>query len=366
MYIYQCDNWPNFTWDKKIINDLLIELRFQQGRLIGGMESIGFQIREETVLKTLTSDVVKSSEIEGEILDQSLVRSSVARKLGMDIAANKVDRNVDGVVEMMLDATQNYDQKLTKKRLLKWHASLFPTGRSGTQKIIVGAWRKGSVEVISGRAGKEKIHFKGPPAEDVNHQMLVFLNWINHEKKADLVLKAAIAHLWFVTIHPFDDGNGRIGRAIADLLLARSEKSASRFYSLSSQIQLERKHYYTILEKTQKGNLDITHWIEWFLACLSKALQNSTLTLHTILQKGRFWEKLSKINLNERQKKMINMMIDGFKGNLTTTKWAKITKSSQDTAYRDILELINLNILIKNPQGGRSTSYSLRHHVENK
>ena len=360
MYIYQNANWPNFLWDNERLADTLIQLRHQQGRLIGGMESIGFQLRDETVLQTLMQDVVKSSEIEGEILDQSLVRSSVARHLGMESAAlDIVDRNVDGVVEMLLDATQKFDQPLTKERLLNWHAALFPDGQSGFAKIKVGAWRMGSVQVISGQMGKETLHFEAPPAERVDHEMELFLDWINHEKTMDPVLMAAVAHLWFVTIHPFDDGNGRIGRAIADMMLARSEKSPHRFYSLSAQIQAERKKYYAVLEQTQKGELDITSWIKWFFGCLGRAIENAHSTLDVIVSKAQFWESLAETSLNERQRKILNRMLDGFDGKLTSSKWAKMTKCSQDTAYRDILDLIDRGILIKNVEGGRSTSYSL-------
>lgn len=360
MYIYELGNWPNFFWDREHISDLLVHLRHIQGRLIGGMESIGFHLREETILQTLTQDVVKSSEIEGEILDQPLVRSSVARHLGMEKAAlNRIDRNIDGVVEMILDATQKFDHTVTKERLFNWHAGLFPTGRSGFTKIKVGMWRTGIVQVVSGQMGRETLHFEGPPVERVDQEMQHFLDWLNNESTLDLVLKAAVAHLWFVTIHPFDDGNGRIGRAIADLLLARSEKTSHRFYSLSAQIQSERKYYYTILEQTQKGNLDVTSWIEWFFGCLERAIGNASLTLEVILQKARAWEVLAKVPLNERQRKIINRILDGFDGKLTTSKWAKIAKCSQDTAYRDILDLIARGILVKNAEGGRSTSYSL-------
>ncbi len=360
MYIYELDNWPNFLWDQEKITDLLIQLRHQQGRLIGGMESIGFQLREDTVLQTLTQDVVKSSEIEGEILDQSLVRSSVARHLGMDIAAlDVIDKNIEGVVEMILDATQKFDQLLTKERLLGWHTTLFPNGRSGFAKIRVGSWRTGPVQVVSGRVGKEILHFEAPPAERVDHEMGHFLNWLNKEKTVDPVLKAAIAHFWFVTIHPFDDGNGRIGRAIADYLLAQSEKSSHRFYSLSAQIQKERKHYYVILEHMQKGKLDITSWIEWFFGCLGRAIEGALSSLDVVLRKKEFWEALAEASLNERQRLMINRLLDGFEGKLTSSKWAKMTKCSQDTAYRDIVDLVNQGILAKNSEGGRSTSYSL-------
>jgi Fic family protein len=356
MHIHELRDWPKFQWDQEALLPLLIEVRYQQGRLTGKMESIGFHIREETILQTLTQDVVKSSEIEGEILDQSLVRSSVARHLDIDIAGlDIVDRNVEGVVEMMLDATQNFDQPLTKKRLLGWHSSLFPAGSS---KITVGAWRREPVYVISGPIGKETVHFEASPAEKVDGEMEIFLDWLNKESPMDLTLKAAIAHLWFVTIHPFDDGNGRIGRAIADRLLARSENHSHRFYSLSAQIQKERKSYYAILEKTQKADLDITPWIKWFLEALGRAIESSVLVLDAIVDKADFWEELADVRLNERQRKIINKLLDGFEGKLTSSKWAKMTKCSQDTAYRDILELIDLGILTKNPEGGRNTSYS--------
>lgn len=360
MYIYENNGWPQFSWNKDEIANLLIQVRHKQGRLIGGMESIGFHMQDETVVQNLTQDVVKSSEIEGEILDPSLVRSSVARHLGIEIAGLDVhDRNIDGVVEMVLDATQKYDEPLSKERLFSWHAALFPTGRSGFSKIRVGAWRTGPVQVVSGRMDKEIVYFEGPPAENVGYEMDLFIKWINDTKAIDPVLKAAIAHLWFVTIHPFDDGNGRIGRAIADLLLARSEKTANRFYSLSQQIQIERKYYYTILESTQKGSLDITAWITWFFACLGRAIEYAMLEFDMILHKARFWEEHKELPLNERQRKIINLLLDGIKGKLTSSKWAKIAKCSQDTAYRDILALLKLGILSKNPGGGRSTSYSL-------
>lgn len=360
MYIYEQKCWPNFLWDQEAIAELLVQLRYKQGRLIGAMESIGFQLREETILQTLTQDVVKSSEIEGVELDQSLVRSYVARHLGMDVAGlNKVDRSVEGVVDMMLDATQNFSLRLTKTRVLSWHSSLFPKDRRDFSKIRVGEWRVGPVEVISGHMGKEVVHFEGPPANRVEREMKGFLEWLDKADGTDLVLKAALAHLWFVTIHPFEGGNGRIGRAIADLLLARSEHSSQRFYSLSAQIQLERKSYYDILESTQKGSLDVTPWIKWFFRCLTRAIETALINLDGILYKTKFWESLANTVLNDRQKKIINCLLDGFEGKLTTSKWAKITKCSQDTAYRDILNLVEKGILRKNLEGGRSTSYSL-------
>ena len=360
MYIYDHKEWPQFQWDQKHISKKLASVRHMQGRLIGGMESIGFQFRDEVILNSLTLDVVKSSEIEGEILDPSIVRSSVARRLGMDIGGLEgKDRHVDGVVEMVLDATQRFNQPLTKERVFGWHAALFPTGWSGLSKINVGSWRQGPVEVVSGEFSKEKVHFEGPAPSRVKNEMHTFLKWIEEDQTWDFVLKSAIAHLWFVTIHPFEDGNGRISRALADLLLTRSDGTPHRFYSLSSQIQRERKSYYSILEKTQKGGMDITQWIDWYLSCLERALNKALGELETVLQKSRYLESLSHLNLNERQRKLLNRLLDGIEGKLTSTKWAKMAKCSQDTAYRDIVDLLNQGLLKKDPSRGRSTSYSL-------
>jgi len=307
--------------------------------------------------------VVKSSAIEGETLDPEAVRSSIARRLGMDAGGLKpADRNVDGIVEMMLDATRNYDNPFTTERLFAWHASLFPTGRSGMRKIRVGAWRDdgdGPMQVVSGRVGKERVHFEAPGAGQLNAEMIAFVDWFNAGPEIDPVLKAGVAHLWFVTIHPFDDGNGRIARAIADLCLARSEKSSQRFYSMSAQIRRERSDYYSTLERTQKGALDITPWQEWFLSCLRRAIEGSQDTLGAVLEKARFWERFAQQSLNARQVNVLNRVLDGFEGKLTTSKWAKLTKCSQDTAYRDILDLVERGALRKDVGGGRSTSYSL-------
>ena len=362
-YIYQYDNWPNFKWEDKVILISLANVRNLEGILQGKMESIGFELREEAMLDTLTLDIVKSSEIEGEILNPELVRSSIARHLGMDIAGLlPSDRNVDGVVQMMLDATQNFNTPLTFDRLFDWHAALFPTGRSGMNKIEVGRFRNdqlGPMQVVSGALGKEKIHYQAPDANMLEKEMTLFVNWFNHENNIDPVLKAAIAHLWFVTIHPFDDGNGRIARAITDMQLARSDGSNQRFYSMSAQIKLDRKNYYNILEKTQSNDLNITNFLKWFIKSLSNALLNSDKTLSKVLDKAYFWNLNSNISLNERQKKMINKLFVGFKGNLTSSKWANINKCSSDTALRDIQDLINKNILSKDHAGGRSTKYNL-------
>jgi Fic family protein len=363
-FIHQQVNWPNFTWENDDIINLLSEARNLQGRLIGKMESLGFDLINEAILDTLTLDVIKSSEIEGEYLNPEQVRSSIARRLGMEIVGSvESDRNIDGVVEMMLDATQNCFKLLTAERLFDWHAALFPTGRSGMYRITVADWRKdtnGPMQVVSGAMGKEKVHFQAPDSSLVEKEMNLFLDWFNNNQKIDLVLKAAIAHLWFVTIHPFDDGNGRMARALTDMLLAQSDKSNQRFYSMSAQIRIERKEYYEMLEKAQKGNLDITEWIKWFLNCLINALKSTDSVLVRVLFKADFWVKHSKTLINERQKKLLNRLLDGFDGKLTSSKWAKIAKCSKDTAIRDINDLIDKDILQKEAAGGRSTNYELK------
>jgi Fic family protein len=363
MYVHQLADWPKFRWDQLKLSDLLASVRFRQGRLIGNMQALGFSLREEAMLQTLTQEVIKSSEIEGEVLDQNQVRSSLARRLGIDIAGSvPADRNVEGVVDMMLDATQNFLASLTDERLFGWQAALFPTGRSGMHKITVGAWRtgeKGPMQVVSGAIGKEKVHYEAPEAGKVDAEMTSFLAWFNQEQAMDPVIKAALAHLWFVTIHPFEDGNGRIARAIADMQLARADDSPQRFYSMSSQIRKERNDYYDILEKTQKGNLDVTEWLEWFLNCLDRALLATNDILANVMKKARFWEKHAQTNLNERQHLIVNRMLDGIEGKMTSSKWAKMAKCSQDTAARDIQDLIVKGILEKEAAGGRSTSYAL-------
>jgi Fic family protein len=362
-YIHERAGWPGFRWDHARISASLVDVRHRQGRLIGRMEGLGFQLRAEAVLDSLTEEVLKSSEIEGEMLDRDQVRSSIARRLGLDIGGlTSADRNVEGVVEMMLDATQGYDRPLTARRLFDWHAALFPTGRSGMSKIRVGAWRddaKGPMQVVSGPIGKERVHYEAPAADRVRDEMKKFLEWFENDNSTDLVLKAGVAHLWFVTIHPFDDGNGRIARAIADMVLARSEHSPQRFYSMSAQIRQERKSYYEILEATQKGELDITRWLEWFLECLGRAFNRAETILATVLSKARFWESFAAVELNERQREIVNRLLNGFEGKLTSSKWAKLAKCSQDTALRDIEDLIRKKMLVKDAAGGRSTSYSL-------
>jgi Fic family protein len=368
MYIHELQDWPRFDWNRERLAEPLAAVRHRQGRLIGHMEALGFNLRQEAVLQTLTADILKSSEIEGEKLDAEQVRSSIARRLGIDIGALKpADRHVEGVVEMMLDATRHYDQALTSERLFSWHASLFPTGRSGMTKIRTGAWRDdstGAMEVVSGPIGKEKVHFQAPPAKRLDGEMKAFLEWFNANAEIDPVLKAGLAHLWFVTIHPFDDGNGRITRAIADMALARSENSPQRFYSMSAEIRQERTAYYDILEETQKGTLDITPWREWFLGCLGRAIDGAQTTLGTVLAKARFWEAITGVAINERQRLVINRLLNGFEGKLTTSKYAKLAKCSQDTAFRDILLLVGHGILVRNPEGGRSTSYALNEKLK--
>jgi Fic family protein len=364
MYIHELSAWPHLEWDSERLADPLADIRHRQGRLTGHLEALGFNLQQEAVLETLSSDVLKSSEIEGEKLNAEQVRSSIARRLGIDIGALKpADRNVEGVVEMMLDATRHYEQPLTAERLFGWHASLFPTGRSGMHKITIGTWREdrtGPMEVVSGAVGKEHVHFQAPPATRLDRDMQAFLQWFNSGADIDPVLKAGLAHFWFVTIHPFDDGNGRIARAIADMALTRSEDSPQRFYSMSAQIRQEREAYYDILERTQKGTLDITPWMEWFLGCLGRAIDNAQITLSGVLSKARFWEEISRVAINERQRLVLNRLLDGFEGKLTTSKYAQLAKCSHDTALRDILALVENGILVRNPEGGRSTSYALR------
>ncbi len=359
-YIYQYKDWPEFKWDNNKLLKLLADIRHQQGRLIGSMEALGFDLRAEAMLSTMTLDIIKSNEIEGEILNPDQVRSSLAQRLGIDIGGLvPVNRDVDGVVEMMLDATQKYNEPINENRLFGWHSCMFPSGRSGLYKITVGGWRKGAMQVVSGGMGREKVHYEAPEADALKKEMKAFFKWFNQEMDIDPVIKAAIAHLWFVTIHPFDDGNGRIARAIADLQLARADNTEQRFYSMSAQIQKERNKYYQILETTQKSDLDITDWIEWFLECLQRALSSTDEVLEKVLAKARFWDSHKENGFNDRQKLMLNKLLDGFVGKLTTSKWAKINKCSQDTALRDIQELMKQGVLEKEDAGGRSTSYIL-------
>lgn len=362
IYIWQQNDWPNFMWDDAKLSYKLGRVRSLQGRLVGKMSALGFDLKNSAMLDTLTADITKSSEIEGEILNAEQVRSSVARHLGIEIEGlPEADRYVDGVVQVMIDATQNFMTPLTEERLFNWHAALFPTGRSGAYKITVADWRQGSepMQVISGAMGKERIHYEAPHSDNVPYMMKQFLDWTNDDRKIDPVLKAAIAHLWFVTIHPFDDGNGRISRTITDLLLARADEMPHRFYSMSAEIRKQRKAYYDILEKTQKGSINITAWLEWFLDCLEAALLSTEQSIEIVLQKAAFWDKHRLTAMNERQIKVLNLLWDGFDGKLTSSKWSKITKCSPDTALRDIQDLITKNVLRKTNEGGRSTNYEL-------
>lgn len=363
MYIHELEDWPELHWDEAKLAALLADTRHHQGRLLGRMEALGFGLQEAASVQTLTVDVVKTSEIEGEKLDAAQVRSSIARRLGMDADLTlQVDRNVEGIVEVMLDATSNHAAPLTVERLFGWHAALFPTGRSGAQRITVGAWRtaaSGPMQIVSGPYGREQIHYEAPSYERLDQEMIRFLKWFNASSGTDPVIKSGVAHFWFVTIHPFDDGNGRIARAIADLMLARSEKSARRFYSMSDQIQRERKEYYSVLERSQKNSLDLTPWLEWFLQCLRNAILASDKTLESVFVKAGFWKKHAGESFNDRQRAIINRLLEGFEGKLTTSKWAKLTKCSQDTALRDIGDLIERQVLAKDEAGGRSTNYQL-------
>ena len=362
-YIHELPDWPRFRWRQEVLAQKLAAVRYRQGELIGRMKALGFSFREEAAFRTLTLDVLRSSEIEGKMLDKDQVRSSIARRLGVDIGAlAPVSRDVDGVVEMTLDATQNYDKRLTKKGLFGWHAALFPGGYSNIRKIKISAWRddnKGPMQVVSGRIGRERVHFEAPSADRLEKEMSAFINWFNADDGMDMVLRAGIAHFWFVTIHPFEDGNGRIARVLADMMLARSEQNYQRFYSMSAQIRKERDLYYDELEKAQKGTLDITRQLEWFLDCLNRAFDGVETTLAAVLKKADFWEACGDAPFNDRQRLILNKLLDGFEGKLTSSKWAKLAKCSHDTALRDIHDLASRNILIKDAAGGRSTSYSL-------
>ncbi len=359
-YIYQYKNWTDFTWNEKAINAVFGEVKLLQGKILGQMNALGFSAKEEASLTNLTLDIVKSSEIEGQHLNYEEVRSSIARRLGLNVAGLvPSSRHIEGIVEMMLDATQRYSLPLTKERLFGWHSALFPTGYSGPYKIEVGKFRTGEMQVVSGSMGKEKVLYQAIPPVSVQAEMINFLQWVNKDNTLDLVLKAAIAHFWFIIIHPFDDGNGRIGRAITDLLLARAENSSERFYSMSSQILIERKQYYKILQKVQHSEGDITEWLEWFLQCLKNAMTATSNTTKNIVRKAEFWKLHEHTPINERQRIILNKLFDGFEGKLQTSKWAKITKTSTDTALRDIKDLVKKGILKQTTEGGRNINYEL-------
>lgn len=364
MWIHEDKTWPNFTWDAEKLAPLLSDIRYCQGRLIGRMESLGFELQREASLNMLTNDVVKSSAIEGENLNPEEVRSSIARRLGVDIGGYiPANRDVEGIVEIMLDATQRFQAQLTKERLFDWHAALFPTGRSGMHFITVAGWRTidaGPMQVVSGPIGREKVHFEAPNADRLEKEMQPFLEWFDKQNNLDPVIKAGIAHLWFVTIHPFEDGNGRIARAIGDMALARADGTSNRFYSLSTQIESERKIYYKNLEKQQRNSTEITHWLEWFLDALGRAIYSAETAVGRVLFKARLWDKINQNPVNERQRLIINRMLDdNFEGHMNTSKYAKLAKCSNDTALRDIQDLKERGVLIQNPGGGRSTSYRL-------
>ena len=361
-YIHERPDWPKFRWDSGAVAGLLAEVRHAQGRLLGRMESLGFELQAEASLATLTADVVKTSAIEGETLDPEAVRSSIARRLGIDVGGYKpASRDVEGIVEIMLDATQHFAEPLTAERLFGWHAALFPTGRSGMLRITVGNWRPasaGPMQVVSGPIGRERVHFEAPAAERLAAEMAAFLDWFN-ASKLDPVLQAGLAHLWFVTIHPFEDGNGRIGRAIADMALSRGDRTERRFYSMSAQIEAERRDYYAALEAQQRAALDVTPWLTWFLGCLGRSIARAEDTLAAVMQKAQVWAMVNRQPVNERQRLVINRLLDGFEGKLTSSKYAKLAKCSADTALRDIRELLAHGVLVQNEGGGRSTSYRL-------
>jgi len=363
-YIHEIPDWPDFTWDTFALTQILSAVRHNQGKHLGKMEALGFELRAEASITALTNEIVMSSAIEGETLDSDEVRSSIARKLGLDVAGlPEPGRDVEGIVELMLDATQNFEQPLTTERLYGWHAALFPTGRSGMHRITVGTWRTGEhgpMQVVSGPMGKERVHFQAPDADRLEGEMERFLDWFNRPADQDPVLKAAVAHLWFVTIHPFDDGNGRIARAIAEMALSRADGSQDRFYSMSSVIEAERREYYIQLESAQRGSLDITSWLGWFLGCLDRAIGASDTMLGSVLHMARLWQRINTRPVNERQRMVINRMLEhDWEGHVNTSKYARLAKCSQDTALRDIKELVGRNVLIKNEGGGRSTSYRL-------
>lgn len=363
IWIHEQPNWPNFTWDEAELALRLADIRHRQGRLLGRMDALGFDLKREASLATITNDVVKSSAIEGKNLNPEEVRSSIARRLGINVAGLvSATRDVEGIVEMMLDATQQYRKPLTEERLFDWHAALFPTGRSGMSRITVGAWRTlsaGVMQVVSGPIGYEKVHFEAPGADHLDTEIKAFLNWYNGEQRIDPIIKAGLAHFWFVTIHPFEDGNGRIARAIADMSLSRADGTENRFYSMSAQIEAERKDYYSALERQQRNAVDITAWLGWFLDCLGRAIDQADDALSAVLYKARMWERINIHPVNDRQRVVLNRMYEGFIGHINTSKYAKLAKCSQDTALRDIHQLVERGIFVRNPGGGRSTSYRL-------
>ncbi len=363
LYIWDQPDWPEFRYDLGVLAEPLAQVSHAQGRLMGRLADVGLALRDQASLLALADDVLKTSAIEGEVLPPASVRSSLAQRLGIDIGAlAAADRHVDGVVDMVLDATTKAREALTAERLFGWHAALFPTGYSSLTKLRVGAWRDdatGPMQVVSGPGHRRKVHFEAPPAHTLGPEMARFLHWANAATPEPALIKAALAHLWFVTLHPFDDGNGRIARAVGDLFLARADGSPQRFYSLSAQIQREREAYYDMLERTQKAGLDVTAWLSWFLTVLLRAVQSAEATLQGVLAKARFWQTHAGLALNERQIKVINRLQTDFEGKLSTRKWAAICHCSTDTALRDITQLLALGLLVQLPGGGRSTAYEL-------
>ena len=363
LYLWENPGWPRLRYDLTVLAAPLAAVHTAQGHLRGRMADVGLSQRDAATLRVLTDDVVKTSEIEGERLDPETVRSSIARRLGLDIGAlAPADRHVEGVVDMVLDATGAHAQPLTRERLFGWHAALFPTGYSGLAPIRTGTWRddaSGAMQVVSGPIGRRKVHFEAPPAPRLEAEMARFLEWFEQSTEGDRLVHAGLAHLWFVTLHPFDDGNGRIARAVGDMALARADRSAQRFYSLSAQIQRERKDYYDMLERTQKGSMDVTPWLAWFLGCLLRAVEGANASLSAVLARSRVWQRWAELPLNERQIKLLNRLLEGFEGKLTSSKWAAIAKCSADTALRDIGDLVARGVLKKSESGGRSTSYEL-------
>jgi len=361
-YIWQHENWPRMTWNHEALATLLAEVNLLRGQLLGRLSVFGFEEQGNSVLESITQEIIHSAEIEGELLNRDSVRSSVARQLGLSYEGLPRENHfIEGVVQVMMDATQCYDQQLTKQRLWGWHAALFPTGYSGPHKITVADWRKGSepMQVVSGAMGRETVHYEAPQSDAVDCEMKELLEYVNGEDAVDPIVKAAIVHLWFVTIHPFDDGNGRLGRTLTEMMLSKADCSSQRYYSLSSEILNRRKEYYEILEKTQKGNLDVTEWVEWFLFAMRDALQNAINKTDGVMRKVEFWDKHRDTPINERQRKVLNMLFDGFEGKLNSSKWYRINHCSQDTATRDIKDLVEKGILRSTGEGGRSTNYEL-------
>lgn len=368
-YVYQKDGWPEFRWNNNQLIGLLANVRSKQGLLLGKMNALGFDLQSRAALSTLTLEVVKSNEIEGEVMHAPEVRSSLARRLGMNISGLvPSDERVDGMVDMLLDAVEHCDQDLTKERLCDWHRALFPAGISNSYRILTGNWRDdsdGPMQVVSGALGKEKVHFEAPPAAAVPAEMMAFMDWVNTENGLDPVLKAGVAHFWFITVHPFEDGNGRIARAVTDMLLTRADGVKQRYYSMSAYIRAERNAYYQMLEKCQQGTVEITRWLTWFLECLASAIEHSNVVLGKVLYRHNFWNATAEIQMNARQKHMLDLLLDDFKGKLTSSKWGKISKCSADTALRDIQHLVKHGVLVQAEGGGRSTNYELSNIADN-